>query len=485
MRSPASLQAALRQASESILQIWTRRYKSYHIVSKNENEAESISESQNQKLQPRRWTAASWIPFGFARLWSTVLIFIVVSVAVKVIFLRGPTHDGLLQKQDHIVRLIFPSAEPDSELCKTVLTAGILGYSAPIIVNYEPSLDAEGKHSEREFQRLKLTHDYLNGHGSSRDEDIVILLDSPYNWLQLRPEVMLSRYYRIINESNERLHQTIGKSRAIELGIQQSIVFAAQDTCSRHGSDELACLAVPNSPLSDIAALASLKHLSVGTVVGRLANLRTLFKHLKSKAERTMDNVDLQAIAEETFGKQEYRREFLRQQNFSFAKRVWHSIQKLFGSGRTALDQINGGRIVEDREETSSEFGIVLDYANELGLSVGEATDDVDWVQHGSASKLPVDLASSMPPFWTPTGNDIPTQKGWKDVDLLVDRRTGSIPAVINFPHNSSTPMQTHGWLNFWMRANAKTLFKEAVSIPRLPVATVVDSQKGVEHLFW
>ena len=70
-------------------------------------------------------------------------------------------------------------------------------------------------------------------------------------------------------------------------------------------------------------------------------------------------------------------------------------------------------------------------------------------------------------------------------LSLLVDRRTGSIPAVITFPHNVSTPLQTHGWLNFWMRANAKTLFAEAVSVPRLPVATVVDSNKGVEHLFW
>jgi hypothetical protein len=410
---------------------------------------------------------------------------ILASIAVKVAFLRDTTHNEFLQKQDHIVRLLFPSPEPNSELCKTVLTAGILGFPAPTVVNYDTSLDKEGRHSERDFERIKLTHDYLSGHPAHRDDDVVIVMDSPYSWLQLRPEVLLRRYYRIIYESNERLRQTIGKDTAIESRIQQSIVFAAQDACSHHTSDELACIAVPNSPLSDITALANLKHLSVSTIVGPLGKLRSLFQHLRSRAESSMDNVDLQGLAEETFGKQEYRREVVRQQNLSSAQRLWWSIQKLFGKGQTILERIDRDRIVEDLDDTSPEFGIALDYANELGLAVGEDTDDIDWIQHGSVSQLPVDLASSMPPFWTPTGKDVPSEKGWKDVDLLVDRRTGSIPAVITFSHNSSTPLQTHGWVNFWMRANAKKLFAEAVSVPRLPVATVVDSHNGVEHVFW
>lgn len=484
MKLLASLQTALRQASEAISQLWTRP-QSYHIVSKNETDSDGISESASNKSQIRRWTTISWIPFGLGRLWSTLLVLVLASITVKLVFLRGATHMEPLKRQDHIMRLMFPSAEPDSELCKTVLTAGILGYPAPAVVNYEPSLDAEGKHSEREFHRIKLVHDYLSKHPALRDDDIVILLDSPYNWVQLRPEVLLKRYYRIIDEANERLRETIGEKTVIESDIQQSIIFAAQDTCSRHNSDELACLAVPQSPLSDITALASLKHVSVSTIVGPLGKLRTLFKQVKSRAEGAMDNVDLQALVEEIYGKQEYRREVVRQQHLSFAKRVWHSVQNVFGQGQTIVDRINKGVIVEDRDETSPEFGIALDYANELGLAVGGDTDTVDWIQHGSVSKLPIDVASSMPPFWMPTGNDAPTRQGWKDVDLLVDRRTGSIPAVINFPHNSSTPLQTHGWLNFWMRANAKTLFAEALSIPRLPVASVVDSKKGLEHLFW
>ena len=86
------------------------------------------------------------------------------------------------EKQDHILRLLYPSAEPDSEVCKTALTAGILGYPAPTVVNYDTSLDEDGKHSEREFQRIKLLHDYLSSHPAHRDDDIMIILDSPYNW---------------------------------------------------------------------------------------------------------------------------------------------------------------------------------------------------------------------------------------------------------------------------------------------------------------
>ena len=98
MRSLASLQAALWQANDAILRVWTKRYGSYQALSKNENEASSAAESPNQEPRIRRWTSASWIPFSLSRLWSTFLILILGSIVVKVVFLRNSAYYGILRK---------------------------------------------------------------------------------------------------------------------------------------------------------------------------------------------------------------------------------------------------------------------------------------------------------------------------------------------------------------------------------------------------
>jgi len=69
---------------------------------------------------------------------------------------------------------------------------------------------------------------YLEELRLENNNEIVILLDAYDSWLQLRPEVLLSRYKAI----NRRLYATaekeLGSKTINEVGVTQSIIFSAQ-----------------------------------------------------------------------------------------------------------------------------------------------------------------------------------------------------------------------------------------------------------------
>lgn len=480
MRALDALKIPFKRSIEALRQIWTSRY-GYQAVGKGGTSAKRPNYSSPKHKTPGRQLAT----FGSGRVWWILLVLILTFFLVRPLFLpgvRGNTGSSL--QQHHFLRLLFPSAEPDSEACKTVLTAGILGYPTPTVINYDKVFDEARRQPERDFQRTKLLYDHLSKFPSNRDEDIVILLDSPYSWLQLRPDVLLSRYYGVVNDANERLQKTMGRQTLVELEIEDSLVFSVQNSCQSPTKDDKTCSPVPVSPFKDVEKLVSLRYLSVGMIIGPLGKLRSFFEHAKSYAYKTTDNVSLQVIAEEAFGKQGYQREMQKLQQRSILTKIWHLIGKPLGYAHPIRHQFQKGAVADDRE-TSYEFGITLDYANQLGLTVTEDSHDVEWLEHGPLSSLPLDIESSMPPFWTPTGKPNLLDRSWKHMSLLMDKQTGSIPAVVNLGWNRGSLFQIRRWTNLWMQAEAKGLFAHAVSIPRLPVTSVLESSKDVEHVFW
>jgi hypothetical protein len=97
--------------------------------------------------------------------------------------------------------------------------------------------------------------------------------------------------------------------------------------------------------------------------------------------------------------------------------------------------------------------------------------------------QLPSDIEASMPPYWTPKGNHRLHTKGWSDISLVAHADTKVVPAIVNFPWNT-TIFQKSQWTDFWMTPDARNLYDEMVEVPRLPVASVFDST-GIEHTYW
>lgn len=399
---------------------------------------------------------------------------------------RGDTQTA--SQAHHKLYLVIPAFnDPDLGFCRTELTAAILGYPTPHVLNHEASGRSK---SEQERDKIRLINDHLNGlaNDDKRASDLVILLDGASSWFQLRPEVLVKRYYDIIEQAERRLKRKTGKDEP----PAPRIVFSAQDHCSTNAPDRIACFAPPESPLGPESTL---RFLDGGLAIGPVPDMHRLFNKINGKVISRMDEeTSQQALLAEIFGEQEFHREFLRQGSWWSSKSKLRSVlQKLgYSKASSITDAVPGRQVLENPESTGHEMGMELDYENLLGLLVSRNTEkgSVDWIQHSLndqqvSSTLPDDIESSMPPFWTTTSSSLPLEKSWADVPLLTSKRTGGIPAIINVA-NKQRGSNTAGldWRTLWLHAHARELFEKQNEIPRLPLMSVLDG-KGTQHTFW
>ena len=398
----------------------------------------------------------------------------------------------VIQAQKHNKLFLFiPVFGADTARCRTELTAAVLGYPTPRLAGLEDKFNEPGMHAERQHEKIRNIHNYLVSMGDDRDTDIMILLDGPHSWFQLRAEVLLTRYYQIIERASDRLQKSMGSAAAQNRTRTPKVVFSAQNHCSGHTLDEIACFAAPNNPID---STSNFRYPSAGMAVGPIKELRDIFTRMNEKAEKEKDDVQAHTLLGEIFGEQEFHREVVRQGEMSSTKKKLASVVKALGYGKSVTDDVPGRELLENSGDVKYEMGIALDYGNELGLSVDHTTRNTEWVQHNSTAQegyrstpLPREIQYSMPPYWTMTQTKMPAHKGWKDVLLLADKRTSSIPAVINFEWDTKeTPylQSLEGWSKFWMHGHTRKLFEMQAEIPRLPLTTVVDGN-ATEHTFW
>jgi hypothetical protein len=151
----------------------------------------------------------------------------------------------LIEGQSSKLHLIIVAPNSAVTLCKTVLTASVLGYPVPTIVQFNETHDLSqpfggGKYSGK----ISSVYDWLHTQPKSAGEDIVLMVDAygSFNyddipiglkqkteadiWFQLGPEVMLKRYLAMRNRANEELVERLGKAVKSEK-LKQTVFFGA------------------------------------------------------------------------------------------------------------------------------------------------------------------------------------------------------------------------------------------------------------------
>ena len=386
---------------------------------------------------------------------------------------------------DHKLYLMIPSSnKPDIGFCRTELTAAILGYPTPFILNQN---DHSGNEAVQQREKIRFIEDHLNGMGHDRDDDLVILLGNARSWFQLRSEVLIERYYRINEQANRRLQKQAGEEGAPE----QRVVFAAQNSCPGQTLDEVSCFASPSIPLDKANTL---RFLSDSLAIGPVKDMRKIFNRANGKATiRKGEKITQEGLLAELFGEQEFRREFLRQGSWSSSERKLDSVLKSLGhSGASSITEaVPGRKLLEHPENVDYEMAIGLDYGNELGVSIAHHADreGVDWIRHNpkfqKSRALPQDIKASMPPFWSTKATDLPIDKTWADVPLLTSKRTNAIPAIINVGGEElATNKGGLDWRTLWLHHDARKLWQVQKEVSRLPLMSIVDGN-GTQHTFW
>ena len=157
-------------------------------------------------------------------------------------------------------QLIIPASESNPELCKTLLSAFVLGYPAPTLINWgtKNKAGAVFKESSSHTAKIQGVYDYLNDKKQVSDEDLVIIIDGYDVWFQLPPQVLVERYRELLEDTNQRLKARYGMISEDQDGDNlvervpkyvQKVLFGADKICWPNPKNDPACTAVPYSTL--------------------------------------------------------------------------------------------------------------------------------------------------------------------------------------------------------------------------------------------
>ncbi|GAB7322284.1 hypothetical protein MBLNU13_g03264t1 [Cladosporium sp. NU13] len=378
------------------------------------------------------------------------------------------------ERNTQTLHLAIPTPDLDSEVCKAILSAEVLHYSTPTFIRW----DVDDQDSRTEPQRrMTAVRDYLNKLLERHGNDTVVLTGSATTWFQLRPEVLLKRYYDINRQGNERLAASIGAARVLEESIEQTVVFSASSECGAASVDAIECSQVPGYPLKGKSShMNAPRYLSQDVVIGRVKDVFEIYRRAVAIAEQRHDIASELAIFSGIFASQERHRNLIRPETPSWSQRF----QGWFSSSYSHAP-LAGRNSTIRHQPHADEFGIGLDYAGELSLDASKGPESFMFAQH---KNLPQDVVTSMPPFWSTTGQGLPLEKTWSDLEMFTNAQTQSTPVMIRTNSTDYPDVRERQWSRFWLRSFARKLFDAYMTVPVMPIASVIDNE-GVEQVFW
>ncbi|KAK5174225.1 uncharacterized protein LTR77_001305 [Saxophila tyrrhenica] len=454
---------------------------------------------------------------GFMGLWqgqkSTVIVFVLTVLFLIHYIARPllpPTATELATQKPSNLHVVIPASKADPNLCKVLLSAAILGYPSPAIINWQKdfsdgSLVEGGSH----LAKISGVYEYLASFDETHEDDLVLMVDGFDIWFQLRPQTLIDRYFDVNRRADQRIRNELGPA-AEKYGIRQEIIFGCQKRCWPWTFDDPPCYAVPESNLpkdiygpetdTDVGNEENpyikyrQRFLNSGVGMGTLRAMRKMFGQALAQAEKERNFGSDQFIFSHIFGDQQVWREVLRRDSMSARQKMQHKWR-----GPPANRNYNEKHLTEvvekakTREDGNFEFGIGVDYESKIGLNTVFAEDDTEWVHFNDEAQLrdvqasrsidpttghlqgiEADIDASLPPFWTFSyEKDLPRWTSWRNVSLFTDVWTGVTPAIIhhNAHRNGLKSLRETWWPNIWFQNHSRTLLDAHIYAPVVPIA--------------
>nr|POE80979.1 hypothetical protein CFP56_57053 [Quercus suber] len=453
--SPQQTRHTSQEASSS-----TEQHAS--LLGNAEKPNEASNERSSLKLFGAAYSKRVWIAVG--ALFS--LLIVLGSLRHKIV----PAGNALATPQ--FIHLLVPTTRQknDVDLCKTIISSHILNYPVPTLIDWGVD-DAGVNVTEKRLVHHKFLRIYqwLNNLPESSDTGLVILLDGPDTWFQLRPEVLIQRYWDAARRADKKWARTYNARTKLK------IMFPAVNDCAPSKDTDVACFAVPKPKVRGHSAA---RYLGNGAIVGTTLEVRLLLHRALEKSQNG-DPRDPSEVFGDIFGEQEYQREILRRSHW------WWSFSRWFEDSNDVLAAVPGRKQYSDAQGTF-EHGIGLDYANELGFVSSLGEEPVEWKK---SRRLSQDIKQSMTPFWTLAGSQagLPHGSDWASVDLLSRKDTHTVPAMIHHtsaPSSSSGPLREQWWPRLWLQPYARILFSGMQTLPTTIMATAKDKW-GEKNQYW
>ncbi|KAM3077884.1 hypothetical protein ACMFMF_004303 [Clarireedia jacksonii] len=423
--------------------------------------------------------------------------------------------------------LLIPAKRRTINLCKTLLSAAILNYPPPTLVEFELE-DNSRKKEKHQGQSIQHTLNFLNGK-EAQDDDLILVVEDD-SWLQLPAEVTISRFFHGMRDSSDSLLKRYGRldlgDDAIPMLLRpqkytQKVLFGAQKECSNAPNDP-ACYSVPPSPLpKDIYGSETDKHsegkynrpryMSSKMVMGQVADMKPIYERAAQLLKDHPGITNSQDIFSQIFGEQGYQRATY--QKSQLPKSRWSSwfASKLSQSSKPPPAKAKNMTTVPGR---NYEFGIGLDYHSSIFQVMNNSADDVRFIKFSTPSliispskhaastfknllHLPPDLNFSASPFALNSVNtntpDLPfieidtllpdpKNTSWNDVSLATNVIVpgSTVPATLNFHGDQNTmELLDSWWQKMWYQEHGRALLRQYMRSPDGPIAAEAAADGG------
>lgn len=354
------------------------------------------------------------------------------------------------------------------------MSAEVLQYSTPTIVRWD-ALGQDARENAR--SRMAAVRDYLSTLADDHGNDTVMLLDGARTWFQLRPEVLIKRFYETNRRANDRIAASIGLKAMRDERVQQSVVFSAASECDASADSTIGCSYDSEPPHKDGAShLRPPGHITQDIVMATVTDLLAVYRRAVSMIEQDLAMQSELAVFSEIFRIQEHNLSLLASMGSSWSQRL-----RAWFTGSYSHGQLIGKEVTEQDQDHVEDLGIGLDYAGELSMDISNGSDSFTLMQH---ENIPADVTGSMPPFWTTTGEGLPSHKTWSDLNLLTNTYTHAVPAMVYSNITDDPGARRSKWRSLWLQTFSRKLLEASMSVPVMPLAAAVDND-GVEQVFW
>lgn len=267
------------------------------------------------------------------------------------------TSNGPVSKLHYLI----PASKPGVELCYNLLSSAANRFPVPTLLGYNGTGEFDAGASY--LAKLRAIGRYLDQLDSKDDDDLVLIVDGYDVIMQLPPEVLIERYFELVNRSEAYMAKRFGLSieDVRSRDMRQRLFWGPDMFCFPDDATAARCWAVPESnllsedPLSKNGKthLNDVRYLNSGTAIGPIAEMRTLIAAALAEIEETYDtnyvlrNFD-QYYVNNLFGRQEYYRSIL-------------------ATGREPTGGPDNRRIPEKRrDDQETEYHIAIDYKSAL-----------------------------------------------------------------------------------------------------------------------
>ncbi|KAI9147809.1 hypothetical protein HJFPF1_12841 [Paramyrothecium foliicola] len=337
----------------------------------------------------------------------------------------------LLEGQSSKFHLVIIAPNAEITLCKTLLTASVLGYPVPTILQYNETYDLSQPFGGGKYTgKVGAMYDWLKAQPKAAAQDIVLMVDAygAFNyhdipvgmnlkteadiWFQLGPESVLKRYLAMRDRASEELAERMGKAYEAEK-LKQTVFFGAGKRCAPNQPHSAACYAMPESPLpsnlygpnTDTVmghnrfSSNRQRFLSAAYAIGPIHDMHSIFQRAAYKINALKDSegnykyrADFnragsdQAVLQEILGEQELQREVMRRKYLTFSDKA---------KGLKKRPTIIEGTLVDDvlnpsfshkelplKGDKTDEFSMTLDYWSDLGQQTTDSEHDSRWLTY-------------------------------------------------------------------------------------------------------